>query len=137
MQKDTFFRTFEFKGRASRKEFWGYIVVVFLFVFIIVGIADEEGIADNSLAMDLIIVGSFILTLSVSDRRLHDVGKSGMLVLFPMAAHLFRVTINELWSSDTLGTALIVIQLAVNIYLLALFCSQSQGNNKYGPKPVE
>lgn len=78
-----------FNGRARRKEYWMfalfYYLIFLLMVFLdnILGITLDELIPYGPLSIGYLLL-MFVPSLSVLVRRLHDVGKSGwmMLVLF-------------------------------------------------------
>lgn len=76
----------DFKGRASRSEFWWFML------FCIIAGAIAEVISD-SLATLISIV--FILPqLSVSVRRLHDINKSGwwyLIIFVPLVGVLYLI----------------------------------------------
>jgi uncharacterized membrane protein YhaH (DUF805 family) len=107
-----------FNGRARRKEYWMF--VLFNIIFSIVAI-----ILDNILgtAMEGVSYGLFyalyglavlIPGLAVSVRRLHDVGKSGWMILIAL------------------------IPIIGAIWLLVLMVTDSNpGENKYGHNPKE
>ncbi len=71
---------FLFDGRASRKEFWYYVLVNAVIIAILqygVGLASEKAA--------LVLVGIYSLAvllpgLGVTVRRLHDIGKSGWAI---------------------------------------------------------
>ncbi|MBX9837348.1 MAG: DUF805 domain-containing protein [Silvanigrellaceae bacterium] len=71
-----------FRGRASRSEFWYFIIfdfsVLFLFGFIhkfIYGNSDELDFL--KILMSIIFVALILPSISVTVRRLHDINKSG------------------------------------------------------------
>ncbi len=74
----------DFDGRASRREYWGYmlfeyIICIVLFIALVIS-AYQEGTAPIAITCILLFgwsVAVFIPTLAVSVRRLHDIGKSG------------------------------------------------------------
>lgn len=84
---------FNFKGRASRAEFWYFILFNYLLlftVFMIIGFQGEEFGKEDS---NLMLLGLFsvlfplitiIPFLSLSARRLHDINKSGWFALIPI-----------------------------------------------------
>ena len=98
----------DFKTRTRRKEFWMFT----LFSAIISGILTffaETGLFGGIYSL-LILVPS----LAVGVRRLHDVGKSGWMLLIAL------------------------IPLIGAIWLVILFCKDSQPKeNKWGSKPIE
>ncbi len=70
----------DFSGRARRKEYWMFILFNLIFAFVtivldgLLGINDSQGIGVFYSLFSLVIL---LPTLSVTVRRLHDVGKSG------------------------------------------------------------
>jgi len=70
-----------FNGRASRKEYWSYILVFYI-LFIIAAVIDS--------LIGIYVFGPFLSivfllpTIAVSIRRMHDVNKSGWFVLIPI-----------------------------------------------------
>ena len=106
----------DFNGRARRKEYWMF----FLFNMIIVAILSlidrftgtyslEWG---SGLLSGIYSIAVLIPGLAVAARRLHDVGKSGWMLLIA-----FIPIIGAIW-------------------LLVLFVTDSDpGSNKYGPNP--
>jgi uncharacterized membrane protein YhaH (DUF805 family) len=153
----------DFKGRTSRKEFWKFIIAG-----VIVGIALAILSAIPFLGKLFGIVSSLyqlaivFLSLSVGIRRLHDVNKSGKLMipyligLVPLIILMFvmenfarRVTVNPydylagytsslsmIYVYGTLSTLFGIISL-VGVIILAIywFREGDPGANKYGPKP--
>jgi uncharacterized membrane protein YhaH (DUF805 family) len=71
----------EFKGRASREEFWCF----FAFVIIANAVSSFLGLVLGFGAALSGIVGALLLVpqLAVAVRRLHDLGKSGRELLVP------------------------------------------------------
>jgi len=72
-----------FQGRASRSEYWWFILAVTIFTYllqIVVGITTltdaDEGLG-AAIGMNIIVWILFIPEISAGSRRLHDVGKSG------------------------------------------------------------
>lgn len=64
----------DFKGRASRRQFWMFALVYFLLSIVV-------GIIDGLIGMQIIgIIFTFALIvpiLALTARRLHDIGRSG------------------------------------------------------------
>ena len=110
----------DFKSRARRKEYWMFALVNFIISFAIVGIDNALGLSFNYtenvsgsgvfyLLYNLLIL---IPSLAVAVRRLHDIGKSGWMLLIGL------------------------IPLVGAIWLLILLLRNSEaGENKYGPNP--
>ena len=130
----------DFKGRASREEYWMFTLFNFLIVMVLlliplflvgfstVSTALEGGYSDNSegntfiLAwVPVILYGLFILSpnLAVTVRRFHDTGKSGWLYFVICVAGQIPY-----------------IGFIASIYSLVVCCTDSQyGENKWGPNP--
>ena len=68
----------DFKGRARRKEYWMFVLFNFIISFLI-GILD--GLFGINVFSWIYTVVVFIPSLAVCVRRLHDIGKSGWLLL--------------------------------------------------------
>lgn len=101
----------EFNGRATRKEYWtyaiGYFIVMLLCAFISDFLFDDAEILINVFA-----VASLLPNLSLTVRRLHDSGRSG------------------LWA---VGIYVPFVNIAVFIFM---FLASIPGPNQYGPLPV-
>lgn len=100
-----------FSGRARRAEYWYFflfnIIISVALIIITAVIGDVFSILGLLYSLALLIPG-----LAVSVRRLHDVGKSGWMVLIGL------------------------IPLIGAIWLLVLMATDSNpGVNKYGPNP--
>lgn len=100
-----------FSGRSQRAEYW-YFVLFNLIISIVLGIistvvGDDSGILGMLYSLALLIPG-----IAVGVRRLHDIGKSGWMLLIGL------------------------IPLIGGIWLIVLLATDSKpGNNKYGPNP--
>ena len=100
----------EFSGRARRKEYWMFALVNALVMFALLGL----GMAARMFSVVYIIycLGTFIPSLAVGFRRIHDTGRSAWWLLVGL------------------------IPLVGAIVLLVFFCQDSApGDNQYGPNP--
>lgn len=94
-----------FSGRASRAEYWYFVLINFVVSFLIgfisrlVGLADSSG---QSILSNIYSLAVLVPSIAVGVRRLHDVGKSGWFLLIPF----------------------------YNLYLLII--AGTAGDNKYG-----
>lgn len=101
-----------FKGRASRAEYWAYAAVN----FIVFAALDLIGSASSPIRIVSILWALALLIpgLSVAARRLHDTDKSGWLLL--------------LYLIPVIGFLIILVFLVL---------AGNQQNNKYGsPRPL-
>jgi len=104
-----------FQGRATRKEYWMFVLFNILFGFSAM-ILDNIlfGYKYDSLGFIwlLYVLAIFIPSLGVTIRRLHDTDRTAWWLLFG------------------------IIPLVGPLVLLIFVCTDStQGNNKYGPQP--
>ena len=103
----------KFEGRASRSEFWYWVLSTFIIGFVIgfVGVltVGEEvtNVILNILQLALLLPG-----LAVAVRRLHDTGRSGW---------------NLLW---------VLLPLIGAIILIVFYCQASREANQYGEGPA-
>lgn len=106
-------RYVKFSGRASRSEFWYWVLSTFIIGFVIgfVGVLtvgeDVTNAISNILQLALLLPG-----LAVTVRRLHDTGRSAW---------------NLLW---------VFLPLVGWIILLVFYCQASREANKYGEGPA-
>ncbi len=108
----------DFGGRARRTEFWMF--VLFNIIFSVVASLIDRAIGFKIGAIQLGIIGLIyslavlIPALAVSVRRLHDIGKSGWMILINLIPFIG-------W-----------------IWFIVLMVKDSQpGENQYGPNPKE
>jgi uncharacterized membrane protein YhaH (DUF805 family) len=85
----------DFKGRTSRKEFWRFVLAVFI-AGIALGILSAIPYLGKLFAIvaTLFQLATIALSLSVGIRRLHDVNKSGKLMIPYLAGFIPLVIIN-------------------------------------------
>ena len=75
--KDIFTKKFFcFEGRAGRKEFWMWVLMVFV-ISIVLGLIPKV----NNILCGIFALAILFPYLGVTARRLHDTGKSGWLQL--------------------------------------------------------
>ena len=127
----------DFKGRASRQEFWTF----FLFVVIaqaLAGVVDLLFGARSGVFAVLAAVLLFVPQLAVTVRRLHDVNRSGRELVVPflmlLAMPLIVIFRGFIAGIVTIGYSGIVLLLFANLLLL-LIKQGSSIPNKYGASP--
>ena len=109
-----------FDGRARRSEFWYYnlmnmIIVITLVILVVALVAVTQSAIIGGIIGILIllyVLGTFIPSIAVLVRRLHDVGKSGwwyFIALVPI--------VGTIW------------------LLVLLFTDSQEGSNEYGANP--
>ena len=119
-----------FKGRASRSEFW------FFYLFLVIGYAISISTIFISIklfigTMSIFVLAMIIPSLAVTVRRLHDINKSGWFILLPLPFDIMQRVLEE--SSAGLSLVFLVISLGLYIYLLVLYCTDGEKkNNRFG-----
>lgn len=106
----------DFSGRARRTEYWMFVLFNIIFTVIAVILDNITGMAIPELGYGplygLYTLGVLIPGIAVAARRLHDVGKSGWMLL------------------------IVLIPLIGGIWLFVLMVTDSAaGNNKWGANP--
>ncbi|HOO24863.1 MAG TPA: DUF805 domain-containing protein [Paludibacteraceae bacterium] len=108
----------DFSGRARRKEYWMFVLFNMIFAIVAMILDNVLGIAMEGIGYGplygLYALAMLIPGLAVAVRRLHDVGKSGWMILIAL------------------------IPLIGLIWLLVLMVTDSNaGENQYGQNPKE
>ena len=111
-------KSFSFSGRARRKEYWMFTLLV-VFITILLGFADKTlGTYMEGSELGFLGLGFFVLILvqaiAVSVRRLHDAGRTGWWFLVQFVPYL--------------GTVVWVV--------FAVLPGQ-KGENRFGPDPKQ
>ena len=126
---------FEFSGRATRAEFWWWALLVTLGGLI-------------PLLGWIVRIALLIPSISLTTRRLHDIGKSGwqqLWALLALSPWVFIVLVAVV-VGDTIVYTLVsfffylIIAFAISIGLASMFIDWlvrkgETGANKYGPDP--
>jgi len=114
---DVFKKAIDFSGRSRRKEYWLFVLfttgisIVLSIVDAITGLALAEDFGVLGGLFSLIII---IPSISVTVRRLHDIGRSGWWLLLTFVPIIGWIT----------------------LFIFNLLDRQS-GTNAYGPSPKE
>lgn len=83
LYKSTFEKFASFNGRASRKEYWTFIIITTVVSFLL-GIIEAIFPDVESTLTTIFTVITFVPTIAVGVRRMHDVGKRGWWIAFPL-----------------------------------------------------
>ena len=75
-------KTFDYKGRAVRSEYWWFILFAFIYYFIFIFIFGGEAIENGAIFLLHNLI--WLPAISLLVRRLHDVGRSGWWVLISL-----------------------------------------------------
>jgi uncharacterized membrane protein YhaH (DUF805 family) len=116
----------DFNGRTSRPVFWQYILV-YLVIYFLLSIPGLR-------LQDFLTIGLLLPTLGVTVRRLHDIGKSGWLILLPAIPWL--LTGAFLFAFWPLAMVAGLAGLICFGYLIYLYAQPGvAGANEFGPAP--
>lgn len=104
----------DFSGRARRREYWTFAIVncLIALLLLILGLAFGEDSPASNILVTIFYLIMLVPNLSVSVRRLHDIGKSGwwlFIGLVPLVGSLLLLV----WS----------------------FMDSEEGENQYGENP--
>jgi uncharacterized membrane protein YhaH (DUF805 family) len=114
----------QFSGRATRAEYWWFYLVT-IAVSLLLAILDSVFSIPFGLISIIYGLVSLIPQLAIQVRRLHDVDKSGWLLLLPFAFLLISFLILP-----------IIGFIISSIWIFRLYIRDSTpGSNKYGPNP--
>lgn len=129
----------EFAGRSRRKEYWSYVLLL-ICIGIVIGIVEANlGLANMvgpyGPLSALFALGTFLPSLAVGVRRLHDTDRSGWWLLIGYGPLAFALALlaagNMQFGMMLLGAAAIGF-LAL---LVLMVLEGSQGANQFGPDP--
>ena len=125
----------DFKGRASRSEFWYfmlfYILASFLGGFVIGFLVSPYGESALLSVLIIVFVGLFIPALSVTVRRFHDFGVSGWMY----CAFIVPYVISGFIEDAQPVLALIIDIGTLVIFLVYASKEPNKGKNKFGSVP--
>lgn len=151
--KNGFKKTFVYRSRASRAEFWWFMLFialcygVLLIMFALLGLLlssymftheAEKVIEEVSLPISYIFVLSFTLPiLSLTIRRLHDSDSSAWYLLCVIVGcNIFSAVVKAVEYESSILGALLLFVFSLPVLLLSIIPS-TPGINKYGMNPAE
>ena len=119
---------FDFKGRASKSEFWSFflfltivgIVLVLLF-FVLLG---SEGVTVWVLLLFIIL--NFFPYIAVTARRLHDFGRSGWIQCIFIIGY---------YADEFLETGEVIYWITTVIFFIYISQKSTPRKNKFGDAP--
>lgn len=82
-------RYFKFSGRASRFEYWNFVIISFWVIATTKWLGGPEIFASSILTLITLLV-LLIPFFAVSVRRMHDIGRSGWWIFVPWASVFFQ-----------------------------------------------
>jgi uncharacterized membrane protein YhaH (DUF805 family) len=84
-----------FKGRASREEYWMFVLFNFIFIIALSFIEVFLFGLYSSILSNIYYLAVLVPTIAVGVRRMHDTGKSGWFLLIPIYNLILAVTSGE------------------------------------------
>lgn len=143
---ECFFNYANFRDRAARAEYWWW--ALFATVVLLIGIGLDYLVFrewETGPFYLVLSLATFLPSLSVTIRRLHDTNRSGWWVMLPFGAMILfvvgliaAVTIDPFNPFRGAGLVFIglptLLALATTILLLVwMIFPSDQGNNRFGP----
>ncbi len=105
---DAFKKYADFSGRATRTQYWMFVLIYTIIYLVLIGIDTALGMVALSAIFNLVLI---IPSISIACRRLHDTGRSGWWQL------------------------IILIPLIGAIVILVFLVQDSRADNEYGANP--
>jgi uncharacterized membrane protein YhaH (DUF805 family) len=137
-----FKRYFDFSGRSSRAEYWYFTVLslfVTLFILLLQMMSGQLGRPGAlSVANSIFGLATFIPSLAVAVRRLHDINQSGFVLLkyiFGFAAILIAIPFAMFIGFFAVGLVVLAAIVLGLKYLMLMVTEGDRGPNLYGPNP--
>ena len=133
--KTCFKKYFDFKGRASRSEYWYFI----LFTFLGYGAGFLLGLIAPALLwlLGIFVLAILIPVITVAARRLHDINKSGWYQVLPLPPGIIE-TIFAMNRNEVGEIIFLIIGLVAYIYLIILLCTAGDSKkNRFGKNPLK
>jgi len=136
--------TFTFRRRARRMEYGGFLLFSFIVGFV-AGVLDamffiEPALGETSGPLSLVAtIAMFVPGITVTARRLHDMGRSAWWMLSPIAFMAVMVGLGALSGSAEmiipLSIAGIIFNIAFSLWLI--FKDSQSGGNRWGSNPKD
>jgi uncharacterized membrane protein YhaH (DUF805 family) len=113
---DAMRRYVDFSGRASRSQFWLFVLfyVIIIIIAVVIDILVFNSLEGGIGVLQLLVVLIHLIpSIAISVRRLHDTDRSGWWIFISL------------------------VPLIGSIWLIVLYCLDgTQGNNRFGPRPA-
>ncbi len=129
----------EFSGRSRRKEYWMYVLLLII-AGLVIGII-EGAVGLNAMFGPygplslLLAVATFVPSLAVSIRRLHDTNRSGWWMLIALVPYILLAAVYASGSLMLAGILSLVALAGAIVLLVFMVLEGNKGPNQYGPDP--
>jgi uncharacterized membrane protein YhaH (DUF805 family) len=130
----------EFSGRSRRKEYWMYFLFLIIVGFVLGLIEGVMGLQQTVAGIYgplslLFALATFIPSLAVGIRRLHDTERSGWWILLPILPYALSIAMLFSGNLPMAGIfGFVALGLAI-VLLVFMVLDGTKGPNKYGPDP--
>lgn len=134
-------KIFTYSGRANRKEFWLFNLTTCIFLMLVVmGVIVSEIPALNYFGMGFALL-YFAAMLSVTVRRLHDVGLPGWILILVFVGAWSGQVIEKIAvasQNSTIHILVAIYHLIFGVGCIVLWLwPGDKGDNLYGPSPKQ
>ena len=123
-----------FSGRSTREEYWMFTLIYFLSYILLSGVAWLLNSDVFQIILTILSIAVIVPSLSITARRLHDMGRSGWIQLAPYIGMVFAI-IGVFQESRVLMLGGTILMLVLFVVLMVFLVTPSQDDNTYGTKP--
>ena len=117
-----------FNGRASRSEFWYFVLFCFVYLFIAGFFLGLSGVSDTTfdIASLVLLIPIIVPSIAVSARRLHDINQSGWMQCIFIPGFI---------ADEFLGTGFVIYILTLGLWAFWFSQAGKKGKNRFGVQP--
>ena len=118
----------KFDGRASRSEFWYFLLFCFVYMFVAGFLLGLTGASQASIdvAILFLMIPIFIPSIAVAARRLHDINQSGWMQC---------IFIPGFFADMFLGTGYVIYIMTLALYAFWFSQAGKKIKNRFGVAP--
>jgi uncharacterized membrane protein YhaH (DUF805 family) len=118
----------KFDGRASRSEFWYFVLFCFIYFFVAGFFLGFSGVSDAAFdgATLVLLIPIFIPSIAVAARRLHDINQSGWMQCIFVPGFI---------ADEFLGTGYVIYILTLGLWAFWFSQAGKKGKNRFGVQP--
>lgn len=91
----------DFEGRTTRKQFWMFVLINFIIVFLIGFVGQLLLDANGSWLSNLYSLAVLLPSIAIAIRRLHDIGKSGWWLLIGLIPVVGWIILIVFYATET------------------------------------
>ena len=126
--KTCFGKYAKFDGRASRSEFWYFVLFCFIYFFVAGFFLGFSGVSDAAFdgATLVLLIPIFIPSIAVAARRLHDINQSGWMQCIFVPGFI---------ADEFLGTGYVIYILTLGLWAFWFSQAGKKGKNRFGVQP--